>query len=79
MLPDRIEPMLSVMLLFHSTPALPVLPFQNEMFENISQFTEYLQYFLKIYSLCLCPKCNKTYGNLIVRIISVFQDKFFFS
>ncbi len=50
MLPDRIEPMLSVMLLFHSTPALPVLLFHSEMFKNISQFTVYLQYFLKIYS-----------------------------
>jgi hypothetical protein len=50
MLPERIEPMLSVILLYHSTPALPVLTFNYDMFENISQFTVYLQYFLKIYS-----------------------------
>jgi hypothetical protein len=50
MLPDKIEPKLSVILLYYSTPALPVLTYISSMFENVSQFTVYLQYFLKIYS-----------------------------
>jgi hypothetical protein len=57
-LTDRIEPLLSVLLLYHSTPTLPVLIFPNDMFKNICQFTEYLQYFSEIYSkiVCLCHK-----------------------
>jgi hypothetical protein len=50
MFTDRIDPLLSVLLLYHSTPALPVLTHYNDMYENICQFTEDLQYFSEIYS-----------------------------
>ncbi len=50
MFTDRIDPLLSVLLLYHSTPALPMLTLTNDMYENISQFTEDLQYFSEIYS-----------------------------
>ncbi len=42
---DRIDPMISVSLLHHSTPALPVLTYFSDIFKNIIQFTQYLQYF----------------------------------
>jgi len=45
MLTDRIEPMISVLLLHHSTPTLPVLTYFYDIFKNIIQFTQYLQYF----------------------------------
>jgi hypothetical protein len=44
-LTDRIEPMFSVLLLHHSTPTLPVLTWLYDIFKNIIQFTQYLQYF----------------------------------
>ncbi len=49
MLTDRIEPMLSVILLYRSTPTPPVLTYFIEIFKIISQFTEYL-YFSEIHS-----------------------------
>ncbi len=49
-LTDRIEPMLSVILLYRSTPTLPVLTNYSEIFKIIGQFTEHFQYFSEIYS-----------------------------
>jgi hypothetical protein len=48
-LPDRIEPVLLLILLHHSTPTLPVPTNKYDIFKNTSQFTEYLQYFSEIY------------------------------
>jgi hypothetical protein len=67
----RIEPKLSAILLHHSTPTLPLLTNYIDIFKNTSQFTEYFQYFTKIYSKFCFYVLNAiyvTYGNLVVRI-----------